>query len=86
MEYSIILMLDYFKDTLVNVGLPEALLECYSNGVTRIGNKFLKCEPNRIGGEPSQIQSKTLSQKQSKTVIQVNSNQVKQGDHRRTDD
>ena len=47
-EYSTILMLDYYKDTLENVGLPEALLEWDSNYVTRIENKYIKCELNQI--------------------------------------
>ena len=33
MEYSTIPMLDYFEDTLENMGLPEALLEWDSNDV-----------------------------------------------------
>ena len=36
MEYSTISMLGYFEDTLSNMGLPEALLDCDSNDVTQI--------------------------------------------------
>ena len=32
-------MLGYFKDTLANVGLPEALLKWDSDDVTQIKNK-----------------------------------------------
>ena len=35
-EYSTISVLDYFKDTLANVGLPEAWMEWYSNCVAQI--------------------------------------------------
>ena len=35
-------MLDYFEDTLANVGLPEDLLECDSDNVTQIENKYVK--------------------------------------------
>ena len=38
MEYSTISMLDYYKDTHTNVGLPEAWLEWVSYCVTRIKN------------------------------------------------
>ena len=41
-------MLDYFEDTLVNVGLPEAYMEWVSNCVTWIKNKYVKCELNWI--------------------------------------
>ena len=47
-EYSTISMLEYFEDTLANVGLPEALLEWDSNYVTRIENKYIKRELNQI--------------------------------------
>ena len=47
-EYSTISMLEYFEDTLANVGLPEALLEWDSNYVTQIENKYIKCELNQI--------------------------------------
>ena len=48
MEYSTISMLDYFKDTLANVGLPEVWLEWDSNDMTPIENKCVKHESNRI--------------------------------------
>ena len=41
-------MLEYFGDTLANVGLPEAWLECGSNCVTRIENKYVRHKSNRI--------------------------------------
>ena len=41
-------MLDYFKDTLANVVLPESLLECDSNDVNQTQNKTVKCELNLI--------------------------------------
>ena len=37
-------VLEYFEDTLANVGLPEAWLKCDSNCVTRVENKYVKCE------------------------------------------
>ena len=46
-EYSTVLVLEYFKDILANVGLPEAWLEWDSNFVTRIENKYFSCESNR---------------------------------------
>ena len=49
MEYSTISTLDYFEDTLANVGLPEALLECDLNDVNRIGGvKSVKFGSNHI--------------------------------------
>ena len=62
MEYSKISMLNYFKDTLANVELPEDWLEWDSNDVTRIENKCIKRESNWIGKKLSQIESKTGSQ------------------------
>ena len=47
-EYSTISLLGYFGDTLANVGLPESSLECDSNFMTRIENKYVRCESNRI--------------------------------------
>ena len=43
-------MLDYFEETLAKLGLPEAWLEWGSNCVTKIENKCIKREYNRIGG------------------------------------
>ena len=39
-------MLDYFEDTLDNVGILEAWLEWDSNDVTKIEEKYVKCELN----------------------------------------
>ena len=71
-------MLEYFEDTLANVGLPEVWLKCYSNFVTRVKNKFVKreFESNRkkqvslVKSKPqfSPIKSKTVSCIKSKTV------------------
>ena len=40
-EYSTISVMEYFRDTLANVGLPKAWLECYLNCVTQIKIKTL---------------------------------------------
>ena len=48
MEYSTISMMDYFYDTLANVGLPEAWLEWESNDPNQTENKCVKCESNLI--------------------------------------
>ena len=48
MEYSTISMLDYFKDILASVVLPEAWLGQDLDGVTRIENKYVKRESNQI--------------------------------------
>ena len=48
MEYYKISMCDYFKDTLANVGLPEAWLECEYSDTTQVKNKSIKCESNWI--------------------------------------
>ena len=42
-------VLKYFRNTLANVGLTKASLEYDSNFVTRIENKYVRCESNRIG-------------------------------------
>ena len=63
-EYSTISVLEYFGDTLANVGLPEAWLECDSNFVTRIKNKY-------IGREYNQIEKK-IESNQIKTTIKSN--------------
>ena len=47
-EYSTISVLEYFEDTLANVGLPEAWLRCDSNCVTRVENKYVRRESNQI--------------------------------------
>ena len=51
-EYSTISTVDYFEDTLANVGLPEAWLEWYSNDVTQIKNKSIKRETRSIPRRP----------------------------------
>ena len=43
-EYSTISMLDSFKDTLANMGLPEAWLVCDSNYVTQIEDNCVNRE------------------------------------------
>ena len=40
--------MEYFGNTLENVGLPEAWLECDSNCVTQIKNKYVRRESNRV--------------------------------------
>ena len=40
-------VLEYFPDNLANVGLPEAWLDCDSNCVTQIENKYARRESNR---------------------------------------
>ena len=47
-EYSTILVLEYFEDTLANVGLPEAWQEFDLNCVTRIKNEYVRRESNQI--------------------------------------
>ena len=47
-EYSTISVLEYFEDTLANVGLPEARLKCDSNYVTQVKNKYVKHKLNLI--------------------------------------
>ena len=80
MEYSIVLVLGYFEDTLANVGLPEAWLECDYNCVTQVENKYVRRESNQI--------EKIIESNQIKTTIESNqienceSNQVKNGDQK----
>ena len=50
-------MLVYFKDTLANVGLPEAWREWDLNDVTQIDNNCFKCDSNRIRQNVSRILS-----------------------------
>ena len=47
-EYSTILMLDYFEDIMANLGLPEDLLLWDSNYMTWIKNNYIKHESDRI--------------------------------------
>ena len=61
MEYSTISILDYFKYTLANVGLPEYWQDCDLNGVTWIETKSVKCESNQIGKKLSQIELENVS-------------------------
>ena len=72
MEYSTILVLEYFEDTLANVGLPEAWLKCDSNCVTQIENKYVRHESNRIGkkSESSQIET-TIEYNQTKLQLSL---------------
>ena len=74
--YSIISMLDYYKDTRANVRLSESWLIWGSNCVTQIERKFVKRESNRIKNL-SQIQSKTVSQIKSNKVSKIKSNTAK---------
>ena len=53
-------MSDYFEDTLANEGFPEAWLDCDSNDLIRIKNKWVKRELNIE--KLSQIKSKTVNQ------------------------
>ena len=73
MEYSTISVLEYFKDTLANEGLPEDLLNCDSNFVTWIENKYIRHELNRSKktSESSQIKT-TIKSNQIKTPIESN--------------
>ena len=86
MEYSMISMFVYFEDTLVNMVLLEACLEWYSNGVTKIENKYVKCESNRREKQLSLIKSKNNWVYSNKKTIEYNqikhreSNWVKNGD------
>ena len=50
-EYSTTSVLEYFGDTLVNVGLPEAWIEFDSNFVARVENKYVRRDSNLIGGK-----------------------------------
>ena len=61
-------MLEYFRDTLANVGLPKAWLEYDSNCVTQIKNKYVRRESNQSGGE-------TIESNQS-GVETIESNQI----------
>ena len=47
-EYTTILVLEYFEDTLANAGLPEAWLMCDSNCVTQVENKYVRRQLNLI--------------------------------------
>ena len=63
-----ILVLEYFRDPLANVGLLGVWLEYDSVCVTRIKNKYVRCESNRI-------EEKKLSLIKFKKTIE--SNQIK---------
>ena len=47
-EYWMILMFDYFVDTLADVRLHEVWLEWVSNCVAQIKNKYNKSDLNQI--------------------------------------
>ena len=58
LEYSTILLLEYFEDSQANVVLPEAWLEWLSNDVTQIRNKPVKRESDWIGKtEPNPVET-----------------------------
>ena len=57
-EYSTISVLEYFKDNLVNVGIPEAWMRCDSNFVARDENKYVRRESNWIEKKSESIQIK----------------------------
>ena len=64
-EYSTISVLEYFRDILDNVGLPESRLESNYNFVTHIINKEVRCESNRIKkNQSSLIKSETIESNQ----------------------
>ena len=64
MEYSTISVLEYFGDTLANVGITKALLECDLNCVTHIENKYVRRESNQI--------KKTIESNKTETTIESN--------------
>ena len=70
-------MLDYFKCTLVNIGLSEAWIYWESNYMTCMKNKFIKSESNWIE-KLSQIQSKTVSWIKSEMMSQIRSETASQ--------
>ena len=82
-EYSKSSMLDYFKYTLANVGLPEAWLKLKSNYMTQIKNKFVKRKSNWIKGtESNPVENCELNQVGNNELNQVrhgDSNQVGNG-------
>ena len=73
MEYSAISVLEYFKDTLANMGLPEAWLECVLNCVNRVESKYVRRESNRIGKNESNKIDTTI---ESNQIENRESNQV----------
>ena len=62
-ENSTISVLEYFGDTLANVGLPEAWMECDLNCVNRIENKSVRRVLN-------QIEKNSIDSNQIKTMIE----------------
>ena len=64
MEYSAILMLNYFEDTVANVGIPEAWLEWKFTDVTQIGKKYVKreFESNRVKTESIPVRNRESNQ------------------------
>ena len=89
MEYSIISMFDYYKDTLSNVGLPESWL----NRSRMMWLKLRKCVKTELnGGEKTESNlvknrdSDQVKHGESNTVKHGESNQVKYSEHRGTAD
>ena len=76
-------MLDYFEDTLTNVGLPDAWLEWKWNDMTRIKNKYVKRESNLE--KLNQIQSIIVNQIKSETVSWIKSETASQVQSETTD-
>ena len=81
MEYSTMSMLCYYKDTLANVGLLEAILLWGSDCVTQLKNIYVKHESNRIEKliESNQIVKAIKSNQINNREL----NRVKNGDHRK---
>ena len=66
MEYSIISMLDYFKDTLANMRPYKAWMEWDSNDATQIENIYVNHESNREKTEWNPV--KTASRIKLETI------------------
>ena len=66
MEYSIISMLDYFKDTLANMRPYKAWMEWDSNDATQIEYIYVNCELKKTKTEWNPV--KTASQIKLKTI------------------
>ena len=73
MEYSTISMLDYFKDTLDNIGLLENGLERGSKDVNRIENKCVRRESNQTR---KKYESNRVKNRESNQVGNGESNQI----------
>ena len=61
--------LEYFGDTLSNVGLPKTWLECDSNCVNRIKTKYVIRELNRI--KKTQLSLIKLEKIESNQIDQI---------------